>query len=149
MFRDVYNVTITDQWPSEGFELDVEFPIVIDELAAQNFYCTIIRSGEKFEKNATAIPRQSGYLETARAMYEYAYYKDDEVAQARGMSTSVGTLPILQEANYLRITSSFIVCVLLYDKVQKEYFILALLSAVAIVAPFLYWLNLSTKAKSE
>ena len=34
MFRDVYNVTITDQWPSEGFELDVEFPIVIDELAA-------------------------------------------------------------------------------------------------------------------
>lgn len=34
MFRDVYNVTITDQWPAEGFELDVEFPIVIDELAA-------------------------------------------------------------------------------------------------------------------
>ena len=67
-------------------------------------------SGEKFEKNATAIPRQSGYLETARAMYEYAYYKDDEVTQARGMSTSVGTLPILQEANYLRITSSFLVC---------------------------------------
>lgn len=66
-------------------------------------------SGEKFEKNATATPRQSGYLETARAMYEYVYYKDDEVAQARGMSTSVGTLPILQEANYLRITSSFIV----------------------------------------
>ena len=30
MFRDVYNVTITDQWPAEGFELDVEFPIVID-----------------------------------------------------------------------------------------------------------------------
>ena len=68
-------------------------------------------SGEKFEKNATAIPRQSGYLETARAMYEYAYYKDDEVTQARGMSTSVGTLPILQEANYLRITSSFLVSV--------------------------------------
>ena len=44
-------------------------------------------------------------------MYEYVYYKDDEVAQARGMSTSIGTLPILQEANYLRITSSFIVTV--------------------------------------
>ena len=34
IFRDVYNVTITDQWPEEGFELDVEFPIVIDELPA-------------------------------------------------------------------------------------------------------------------
>ena len=32
--RDVYNVTITDQWPTEGFEIDVEFPIVIDELPA-------------------------------------------------------------------------------------------------------------------
>ena len=32
--RDVYNVTITDQWPAEGFEIDVEFPIVIDELPA-------------------------------------------------------------------------------------------------------------------
>ena len=74
-------------------------------------------SGEKFEKNATAIPRQSGYLDTARAMYEYVYYKDDEVAQARGMSTSVGTLPILQEANYLRITSSFIVVIGLTNKV--------------------------------
>lgn len=71
-------------------------------------------SGEKFEKNATATPRQSGYLETARAMYEYVYYKDDEVAQARGMSTSIGTLPILQEANYLRITSSFIVRVFIH-----------------------------------
>lgn len=38
--------------------------------------------GEKFEKNATATPRQSGYLETARAMYEYAYYKDEELAHA-------------------------------------------------------------------
>ena len=42
-------------------------------------------------------------------MYEYVYYKDDEVAQARGLSTSVGTLPILQESDYIRITSSFIV----------------------------------------
>ena len=32
--RDVYNVTINDQWPSEGFDLDVEFPIVIDEIPA-------------------------------------------------------------------------------------------------------------------
>ena len=53
--------------------------------------------GEKFEKNATATPRQSGYLETARAMYEYAYYKDEELAHA------------VQEAQYLRITSSFVV----------------------------------------
>ena len=37
IFRDVYNVTITDQWPEEGFELDVEFPIVIDELPAYRF----------------------------------------------------------------------------------------------------------------
>ena len=42
----------------------------------------VLCSGDKFEKNATAIPRQSGYLETARAMYEYAYYKDEELAQA-------------------------------------------------------------------
>ena len=77
----------------------------------------LLISGEKFEKNATAIPRQSGYLDTARAMYEYVYYKDDEVAQARGMSTSVGTLPILQEANYLRITSSFIVILDMIDNV--------------------------------
>ena len=41
--------------------------------------------GEKFEKNATATPRQSGYLETARAMYEYAYYKDEELAHAVGV----------------------------------------------------------------
>ena len=41
-------------------------------------------SGEKFEKNVTAIPRQFGYLETGRAMYEYAFYKDEEVAHARG-----------------------------------------------------------------
>ena len=48
-----------------------------------------MRRGEKAEKNVTAIPRQAGYLETVRAMYEYTYYKDDEeVAQARGMSTS-------------------------------------------------------------
>ena len=32
--RDVYNVTITDQWPEEGFDIDVEFPIVIEELPA-------------------------------------------------------------------------------------------------------------------
>ena len=79
----------------------------------------VLCSGDKFEKNATAIPRQSGYLETARAMYEYAYYKDEEIAQAvrmeigcneqRGMSTSIGTLPILQEAQFLRITSNFMV----------------------------------------
>lgn len=71
-------------------------------------------SGEKFEKNVTAIPRQFGYLETGRAMYEYAFYKDEEVAHARGLSTSLGTLPILQEAHYLRLASSFWVeCVLL------------------------------------
>ena len=62
----------------------------------------VMRRGEKAEKNVTAIPRQAGYLET--------YYKDDEeVAQARGMSTSVGTLPILQEAHYNRLASSFVV----------------------------------------
>lgn len=32
--RMAYNVTISDQWPAEGFEIDVEFPIVIEELAA-------------------------------------------------------------------------------------------------------------------
>ena len=32
--RTAYNVTISDQWPAEGFEIDVEFPIVIEELAA-------------------------------------------------------------------------------------------------------------------
>ena len=32
--RDVYNVTITDQWPEEGFDIDVEFPIEIEELPA-------------------------------------------------------------------------------------------------------------------
>lgn len=32
--RDVYNVTITDQWPQEGFDIDVEFPIEIEELPA-------------------------------------------------------------------------------------------------------------------
>ena len=70
-------------------------------------------SGEKFEKNVTAIPRQFGYLETGRAMYEYAFYKDEEVAHARGLSTSLGTLPILQESHYLRLASSFWVeCVL-------------------------------------
>ena len=37
-----------------------------------------MRRGEKAEKNVTAIPRQAGYLETVRAMYEYTYYKDDE-----------------------------------------------------------------------
>ena len=31
--RTAYNVTISDQWPAEGFEIDVEFPIVIEELA--------------------------------------------------------------------------------------------------------------------
>ena len=39
-------------------------------------------SGERFEKNATATPRQSGYLETARAMYEYTYYKNEELTHA-------------------------------------------------------------------
>ena len=34
MNRDGFNLTITDQWPAEGFDIDVEFPIVIDELAA-------------------------------------------------------------------------------------------------------------------
>ena len=29
-----------------------------------------------------ATPRQSGYLETARAMYEYTYYKDEELTHA-------------------------------------------------------------------
>ena len=67
----------------------------------------VIGSGEKFEKNVTAIPRQFGYLETGRAMYEYAFYKDEEVAHARGLSTSLGTLPILQESHYLRLASSF------------------------------------------
>ena len=43
---------------------------------------------EKFEKNATATPRQSGYLETARAMYEYAYYKDEELAHAVSVERS-------------------------------------------------------------
>ena len=32
--RYVYNVTITDQWPQEGFDIDVEFPIEIEELPA-------------------------------------------------------------------------------------------------------------------
>lgn len=45
----------------------------------------VMDRGEKFEKNATATPRQSGYLETARAMYEYAYYKDEELAHAVGL----------------------------------------------------------------
>lgn len=46
--------------------------------------------GEKFEKNATATPRQSGYLETARAMYEYAYYKDEELASRRKCGEELG-----------------------------------------------------------
>lgn len=80
----MYNVTINDQWPAEGFDIDVEFPIVIEELAAYIRLACVMCSGESFEKNATATPRQGGYLETARAMYEYAYYKDDEVAHAVG-----------------------------------------------------------------
>ena len=85
--RDVYNVTINDQWPQEGFDLDVEYPIVISELPAYGRRGAVMCSGEKVEKNVTATPRQAGYLETVRAMYEYTYYKDDvEVAQARGMS---------------------------------------------------------------
>ena len=32
--RTVYNVTISDQWPAEGFDIDVEFPIIIEELEA-------------------------------------------------------------------------------------------------------------------
>ena len=32
--RDVYNVTISDQWPGEGFGIDVEFPIIVEELPA-------------------------------------------------------------------------------------------------------------------
>ena len=34
MCRTVYNVTISDQWPAEGFDIDVEFPIIIEELEA-------------------------------------------------------------------------------------------------------------------
>ena len=106
----MYNVTINDQWPQEGFDLDVEYPIVISELPAYGGRGAVMCSGETVEKNVTATPRQAGYLETVRAMYEYTYYKDDvEVAQARGMSTSVGTLPILQEAHYNRLASSFVV----------------------------------------
>ena len=63
-------------------------------------------SGEKFEKNVTAIPRQFGYLETGRAMYEYAFYKDEEVAHARGLSTSLGTLPILQESHSVHLSGN-------------------------------------------
>jgi hypothetical protein len=37
MNRDVYNVTISDQWPAQGFDIDVEFPIVVEELAAYYF----------------------------------------------------------------------------------------------------------------
>ena len=96
-------MTINDQWPQEGFDLDVEYPIVISELPAYGRRGTVMCSGEKVEKNVTATPRQAGYLETVRAMYEYTYYK------ARGMSTSVGTLPILQEAHYNRLASSFVV----------------------------------------
>ena len=118
---------------------------------------SVVCSGDKFEKNATAIPHQSGYLETARAMYEYAYYKDEEVAQAvsvsidcndqRGMSTSIGTLPILQEAQFLRITSSFLVVFDGRGDEQTEYIILGVACFVTIVVPFLRWLNLSTDAK--
>ena len=127
--EDVYNVTISDQWPGEGFDIDVEFPIIVEELPA----------GEKFEKNATAIPRQSGYLETARAMYEYAFYRDEELVHARGLSTSVGTLPILQDAHYVRITSSFL----------TEYAVLGAIVALTVVVPFVRWLGMSTKAKVE
>ncbi|OAO15395.1 hypothetical protein AV274_2882 [Blastocystis sp. ATCC 50177/Nand II] len=116
--EDVYNVTINDQWPQEGFDLDVEYPIVISELPA----------GEK-----------AGYLETVRAMYEYTYYKDDvEVAQARGMSTSVGTLPILQEAHYNRLASSFVM----------EYLIIGAACVVVIGLPFLRWISISAKVKT-
>ena len=71
-------------------------------------------SGEQFEKNVTATPRQAGYLETGHAMYEYTFYKDDEIAHARGMSTSIGTLPILHEPYYLRLTGTFLVCLWRY-----------------------------------
>ena len=35
--RDVYNITINDQWPQEGFDVDVEYPIIVEELAAYGF----------------------------------------------------------------------------------------------------------------
>ena len=112
-------------------------------------------------------------------MYEYTFYKDEELTHAvsianvnnyifkyyyktiaqqlihqRGMSTSVGTLPILHEAQFLRITSSFIVRVNeKYEKAneQKEYVIIGIACLVAIVLPFLQWLSLSAngKVKSE
>ena len=48
------------------------------EVGERSWQC----SGETFKKDVIATPRQSGYLETARAMYEYTYYKDEELTHA-------------------------------------------------------------------
>ena len=65
------------------------------------------------------------------------------------MSTSVGTLPILQEAQYLRITSSFVVGEGRASEGKMEYIILGAACFVVIVLPFLRWLQLSTSVKAK
>ncbi|KAK8813232.1 hypothetical protein WA158_002824 [Blastocystis sp. Blastoise] len=92
-----YNVTINDQWPTEGFDHDGVYPIVIEELEA----------GASIEKNITATPRQSGYLETARAQLSYVTVDEQEQSHTyNGFSSSMGTLPILPEAQYKIYTSN-------------------------------------------
>ena len=112
--------------------------------------------GEKFEKNATATPRQSGYLETARAMYEYAYYKDEELAHAvsveRSWDCSVACRRRWERFPFCRRPS---ICVsrarLWWVRGERvmEYIILGVACFVVIVLPFLRWLQLSTSVKAK
>ena len=90
-----YNVTINDQWPAEGFDHNGAYPIFIEEIPA----------GEKYEYNVTATPRQSGYLETARAQLSYLYIDEQEESHVHNaFSSTIGTLPILPEAQYINAT---------------------------------------------
>ena len=58
-------------------------------------------SGEKYEYNVTATPRQSGYLETARAQLSYLYIDEQEESHVHVRS--------------FRLFSSSLECLLFYD----------------------------------
>lgn len=94
----------------------------VDELAA----------GSQITRNVTVQPKLFGIYESTRARVRYTtglHIEDVEDDVRTGFSTSLGRVRILSKEESLRVTSYFV----------KEWLVVAVLTAVAVLVPYNKW----------
>eukprot|EP00753_Platysulcus_tardus_P006682 PLAT14440.1.p2 GENE.PLAT14440.1~~PLAT14440.1.p2 ORF type:complete len:182 (-),score=74.03 PLAT14440.1:232-777(-) len=124
------DILVTDDWPADSFtHVEGETTVSLDVLAA----------GENHTQTVTLIPKKAFDFDSQPAQVEYVYGEDSEETHQAGVSSNFGILPVITEAQFEKLTSTFI----------KEWGTFVLLNSLAIVLPWVQYTQRAGKGKKH